>query len=84
MYGLSLLKSMALKIIMKLCYKTDFLLLGIEVSQGTTSLSNCLILLMSYEISYEITVIVDLNDTFLSKLQLQFQQRCSNLSCRKL
>lgn len=34
------------------------------------TLLNYLTLLMSYEILYEITVIVDLNDTFLSKLQL--------------
>lgn len=34
------------------------------------TLLNYLTLLMSYEIPYEITVIVDLNDTFLSKLQL--------------
>lgn len=69
---------------MKPCYKIDFLLLGIEASQESMAFSKYLILLKSYEIQYEITVIVGLDDTFLSKLQLQFQQRYSDLSCRKL
>lgn len=43
-----------------------------------------LILLKSYDILCEITVLADLDDIFLSKLQLQFQQRYSDLSCRKL
>lgn len=66
--------SMAQKIIMKPCYKIDFLLLAIEASQKTMAFLKYLILLKSYEILYEITVIVDSDDTFLSKLQLQFQQ----------
>lgn len=55
---------------MKPCYKIDFLLLGIEASQESMVFSKYLILLKSYEIQYEITVIVGLDDTFLSKLQL--------------
>lgn len=56
---------MAKKIIIKLCYKIDFLLLGIEASQGTVTSLNYLTLLMSYEVLYEI--IVDFKDAFLSK-----------------
>lgn len=67
------------------CYKIDFLLLGIEGSQeASMAFLKYLILLYSYEILYEITIIVDLDDIFLSKLQLEFQQRYSDLSCRKL
>lgn len=69
---------------MKFCYKIDFLLLGIEASQETMAFLKYLILRKSYEILYEITVIEDLHDTFLSELQLQFQKRYSDLSCRKL
>lgn len=67
------------------CYKIDFLLLGIEASQEAS-----MAFLQVFDFTEVLWNTVWNNNNcgfgwfFLSKLQLEFQQRYSDLSCRKL